>query len=142
MLSFAECDDNHTAPWDDQRRKYAEGEYSKYAKDGVYVAESEHSEYAEQYVRSWGRVQRVRLRGSIRWEKQWRASRHKGKWQRTSCQATISRIRVAYAVRGNDEPLTTIGDWATTFDDHEDAKGPTVRLIAPIATIHHRNEAP
>jgi hypothetical protein len=39
MLSFAECDDDHTAPRDDQRRKYAEVKYGEYAEDGVYVAE-------------------------------------------------------------------------------------------------------
>ncbi len=54
----------------------------------------------------------------------------------------ISRIRVAYAVQGNHEPRTTIGDWATTFNDREGAKAPKVRLIAPIAILHHCNEAP
>jgi hypothetical protein len=52
MLSFAECDDDHTTPRNDQRRKYAKVEYGKYAEDGVYIAESEHSEYAERHVRS------------------------------------------------------------------------------------------
>jgi hypothetical protein len=51
MLSFAECDDDHTAPRDDQQQ-YAEVEYGEYAEDGVYVAESEHSAYAERHVRS------------------------------------------------------------------------------------------
>ncbi len=52
MLSFAECNDDHTAPRDDQRRKYAKVKYGEYAEDGVYVAKSKHSEYAEWHVRS------------------------------------------------------------------------------------------
>jgi hypothetical protein len=48
----------------------------------------------------------------------------------------------AYAVQGNDEPLTTIGDWATTFDDSEGAKAITIKSIVPIAIPYHRNEAP
>jgi hypothetical protein len=45
----------------------------------------------------------------------------------------ISRIRAAYPVQGNKEPLTTIGDWATTFDDSEGAKTLTIKLITLIA---------
>ncbi len=59
-----------------------------------------------------------------------------------SCQATISRIRAAHAVQGNDEPLTTIGDWATTFGDCEGAKVLTIKSIAPIVIPYHHNEAP
>jgi hypothetical protein len=59
-----------------------------------------------------------------------------------SCQATISRIRAAYAVQGNDEPLTTIGDWATTFDNCEGAKALTIESIVPIVIPYQRNEAP
>jgi hypothetical protein len=44
MLSFAECNGNHSTPRNDQRRKYVKIEYSEYAEDGVYVAESKHSE--------------------------------------------------------------------------------------------------
>jgi hypothetical protein len=51
-------------------------------------------------------------------------------------------LRAAYAVQGKNKPLTTIGDWAMTFDDPEGAKAPTVKLIAPIAILHHCNEAP
>jgi hypothetical protein len=47
-----------------------------------------------------------------------------------------------YAVQGNDEPLTTIGDWATTYDDCEGAKALTIESIVPIAIPYHRNEAP
>jgi hypothetical protein len=38
MLSFAGCNNNHTAPLDDQRCKYAKVEYREYAEDGVYIA--------------------------------------------------------------------------------------------------------
>jgi hypothetical protein len=51
-------------------------------------------------------------------------------------------LRATYAVQGNNKPLATIGDWATTFDDHEGAKTSTVKLITPIAILHHCNEAP
>jgi hypothetical protein len=51
-------------------------------------------------------------------------------------------LRAAYAMQGNNEPLTTIGDWAKTFDDCEGNKAPTVKLISPIAIPHHCNEAP
>jgi hypothetical protein len=44
MLLFARCDDNHTMQCKDQWHKYAEVEYSEYTKDGMYVAESKHSE--------------------------------------------------------------------------------------------------
>jgi hypothetical protein len=49
--------------------------------------------------------------------------------------------KVTYAVQGSNEPLTTLGDWATSFDDREGAKAPTVRLIAPIAILHHCKSA-
>ena len=38
MLSFVGCDNDHTAPHDNQRHKYAEVEYGKYAEDGMYIA--------------------------------------------------------------------------------------------------------
>jgi hypothetical protein len=44
-------------------------------------------------------------------------------------------------MQGNNKPLATIVDWATTFDDHEGAKVPTVKLIAPIAILHHCKSA-
>ncbi len=51
-------------------------------------------------------------------------------------------LRTAHAVQGNDKPLTTIGDWATTFDNCEGAKALTIKSIAPIVIPYHRNEAP
>jgi hypothetical protein len=50
-------------------------------------------------------------------------------------------LRAAYAIQGNNEPLATMGVWATTFDDCEGAKVPTVKLIAPIAILHHCKSA-
>ena len=32
-------------------------------------------------------------------------------------------------MQGNNKPLTTIGDWATTFSDREGAKALTIKLI-------------
>ncbi len=54
MLLFAGCNDDFTAPRDDQRCKYAKVEYGEYTKDGmyiakgVYVAESRHGKYAKE----------------------------------------------------------------------------------------------
>jgi hypothetical protein len=42
-----------------------------------------------------------------------------------------------YAVQGNDEPLATKSNLATTFNDREGAKAPTVKLIALITTPNH-----
>jgi hypothetical protein len=47
-----------------------------------------------------------------------------------------------YAVQGNNKPLTTIGDWATTFDDHEGTNALMIKLIALIAIPYHCNEVP
>ncbi len=131
----------------------AEGRYGEYAKEAASVEEGHNEPLANKgndkplakngywagcedeplVTRAIGRVHHARGR---------RASCHKGKWPRTSCQATISRIRVAYAMWGNDEPLTTIGDWATIFDNGEGAKAPMVRLIAPNGILPHCNEVP
>ncbi len=45
-------------------------------------------------------------------------------------------------MQGNDEPLTTIGDWATTFNDCEVAKVLTIKLIMLIAISYHCSEVP
>ncbi len=56
VLSCAGFDDDHIAPRDDQRRKYAEVEYGEYAEDGMYiakgmyVAKGKYIEYAEDVV--------------------------------------------------------------------------------------------
>ena len=55
---------------------------------------------------------------------------------------TTKGLRTAYAVQGNEEPLTTIGDWATTYDNCEGAKALTIKSIALIAIPYHHNEAP
>jgi hypothetical protein len=48
-----------------------------------------------------------------------------------------------HAVQGNYKPLTTMGDWATTFNDHEGTKPLAINLIEPIAIPHHDcNKAP
>jgi hypothetical protein len=51
-------------------------------------------------------------------------------------------LRAAYAVQGNDKPLAKMGNWDTTFNNPELAKALMIKLIVPIATPHHRNEAP
>ncbi len=51
-------------------------------------------------------------------------------------------LRAAYAMQGNNKPLAKMGEWATTFDNHEGAKAPAVRLIASITTPHHCHGAP
>jgi hypothetical protein len=45
-------------------------------------------------------------------------------------------------VQGNNKPLTTVGDWARTFDYCKGTKVLTIKSIAPIAIPYHRNEAP
>jgi hypothetical protein len=45
-------------------------------------------------------------------------------------------------MQGNDKPLTTIGDWATTFDNREGTKVLTIKSIALIVIPNHCNEAP
>jgi hypothetical protein len=89
MLLFARCDGDRTAQCKDQQHKprlstvstpkkackhtkdgvyiakvmyVAKGKYIEYAKDGMYIANSEHSEYAVRHVRCPGRVWRVRRR--------------------------------------------------------------------------------
>ncbi len=64
----------------------------------------------------------------------------------TGLGATMSLLPqgqlAVYAVQGNDEPLTTTGDWAMTYDNCEGAKEITIKSIVPIAIPYHRNEAP
>ena len=62
MLLFARCDGDRTLQCKDQQHKYAKVEYSEYTKDGMYVADSEHSEYAVRHVPCPRRVWRVRQR--------------------------------------------------------------------------------
>ncbi len=56
MLSFAWCNDDHTAPHNNQQCKYAEVESGKYAKDGmhiakgVYVTKGKYIKYAKDIV--------------------------------------------------------------------------------------------
>jgi hypothetical protein len=50
MLLFTGCDDDHTAPHDNQRCKYAEVEYGKYAKDGMYITKGKYIECAKDGV--------------------------------------------------------------------------------------------
>jgi hypothetical protein len=47
MLSFAGCEDDHTVPHDDQRRKYAEVKYSEYTGDGMYIVKGKYIECAK-----------------------------------------------------------------------------------------------
>jgi hypothetical protein len=47
------------------------------------------------------------------------------------------RHKAAFAVQGNNKPLTPKSNWATTFDDCEGNKAPMVELIALIAILHH-----
>jgi hypothetical protein len=38
-------------------------------------------------------------------------------------------------MQGNDKPFTTVGDWATTFDNCEGAKVLMIKSIAPIVIL-------
>jgi hypothetical protein len=48
MLLFAGCNNDHTAPCNNKWWKYAKGEYSKYAKDGMYSAKGEYSKKSKE----------------------------------------------------------------------------------------------
>jgi hypothetical protein len=99
MLLFAGCDDDHTAPHNDQRRKYAEVEYGKYAKDGVYiakgmyVAKGKYVEYAKDvlYV----------TKGEY------------GKYAKEDASVEEGHNE-PLAKEGNDKPLAKDGDWLGT----------------------------
>jgi hypothetical protein len=102
MLSFAGCDDDHTAPCIDQRRKYAEVKYDEYAEDGVYiakgvyVAKGENSEYTEDGV-----------------------SVAKGEYSEYAKEdASVEEgHNEPLAKEGDDEPLAKNGDWAGCDDE-------------------------
>ncbi len=51
-------------------------------------------------------------------------------------------LRAVNTVQGNNKPLTTIGDWAMTFDNCEGAKALRIKLIIPITIPYHCNEVP
>ncbi len=144
------------------------GEYSKYAKDSVYSAEGKYSKNTKEVASvkeghnkplakegeneplakngAWAgyddELLTTRAIGHIRHARQWQASHHKGKWPCRLCQAIMCCIRAVYAMQGNDEPLTLIGDWAMTFNNREGTKALTIKLTVVIAIPHSRNEAP
>jgi hypothetical protein len=96
MLSFAGCNDNCTAPRNDQRRKYAKVEYGEYAEDGMYiakgmyVAEGRHGEYAKEAASvEEGHNKPLAKEGDDEPLAK-EASHHKGNWPRTPCKATTS----------------------------------------------------
>jgi hypothetical protein len=100
MLSFAGCDDNHITPRNNQRRKYAEVKYSKYAKDGVYiakgvyVAKGKYIEYVKDVVYS-----------------------AKGKYSKNAKEdASVKKgHNMPLAKEGNNVPLAKDGNWLGTI---------------------------
>jgi hypothetical protein len=156
MLSFTGCDDDHTAPHNDQ--KYAEVVYGKYAKDGVYiakgvyVAKGKYIEYAkdvvylaegeyDEYAKEDASVEEGHNEPLAK-EGDDEPLAKDGDWLGTTMSPLPQRQSAVYAVQGNNYPLTTIGDWATTYDNCEGAKALTIKLIVPIASPYHRNEVP
>jgi hypothetical protein len=97
MLLFAGCDDDHIAPHDNQRCKYAEVEYGKYAKDSMYIAKSmyvtkgKYIEYAKDSV-----------------------YHAKGKYGEYALEAASVKEghNKPLAKKGDDKPLAKNGDWA------------------------------
>ena len=79
----------------------------------------------------------TRAIGHVRHARWSQASCHEDRWLCTPCQVATSCIRVAYTMQGNNKPLTTTGDWATTFKDHEGTKALTNKLI-----VLNRNPLP
>jgi hypothetical protein len=102
MLSCAGCDDDHIAPRDDQRHKYAEVEYGEYAEDGMYitkgmyVAKGKYIEYAEDvaYV----------------------AEGEYGEYAKEDASVEEGHNE-PLAKEGDDEPLAKNGDWAGCDDE-------------------------
>jgi hypothetical protein len=169
MLSFAGCNDDHTAPHDNQRCKYAEVEYGKYAKDGMYIAKGKYIECAKdgmynakgrygEYAKEAASVEEGHNKPLAKKGDGEPLAKY-GYWLGTTTSPlpqgqlaayvmqdnkeplTTKGFRTVYAVQGNNKPLATKSNWATTFDDHEGAKAPMVKLIMPIMIPHHRNKA-
>jgi hypothetical protein len=130
----------------------AKGLYSKYAEDGVYVAKGEYSKNAEEDASvKEGHNKPLTKEGNNK------PLAKDGNWlgmtmsslpqvQLAACvmqddnePLATKGLMTAYTVQGNDKPLTTIGDWATTFDDSEGAKVLTIKLIMLIVISYHCN---
>jgi hypothetical protein len=93
MLLFAGCDDDHTAPHDDQRRKYAKVEYGEYAEDGIYIAKGKYIECAEDGV--------------------YDAEGRYGEYAKEAASVEEGHNE-PLAKEGDDEPLAKDGDWLGT----------------------------
>jgi hypothetical protein len=150
MLLFTGCNNDHTAPHDNQQRKYAEVEYSEYAKDGMYIAkgkyiecpkdimydiEGRYGKYAKEDASiKEGHNEPLAKEGDNEplakdgnWLGKTMSPLPQGQlamyvMQDNNEPLATKGLRTAYAMQGNNKHLTTIGDWATTFDDCEGAK--------------------
>jgi hypothetical protein len=125
MLLCAGCDDDHIAPRDDQRCKYAEvdygeyaedgmhiakgmyvakGKYIEYAKDVVYVAEGEYGEYAKEEASvEEGHNEPLAKEGNDG------PLAKDGDWLGTTMSPLPKGQLAAYVMQDDDEPLTTKG---------------------------------
>ncbi len=102
----------------------AKGEYSKYAEDGVYSAKGKYSKKAKEDASvEEGHNEPLAKEGNDK------PFAKDGNWLGTTMSPLPQGQLAAYTVQCNNEPLTTIGDWDTTFNDHEGAKALTIKLI-------------
>jgi hypothetical protein len=131
------------------------GECSKYAEDSAYVAKGEYSENAEEDASvEEGHNKPLAIEGNneplakdSNWLGMTMSPLPQGQlaayvMQEDNEPLATKDLRTAYVVQGNDKPFTTIGDWATTFNDCEGAKVLTIKSITPIVIPYHCNEAP
>jgi hypothetical protein len=185
MLLFVGCNNDHTAPPDDQWRKYAEVKYGKYDKDGVYIAKGayvtkgKYIEYAEDvvYVVTKGKYGKYAKEDTsieeghnkpLAKEGNGKPLAKDGNWLGTTMSPLPQGQLDAYVMRDDDEPLTTRASdclrharqrqaalgprmpcKATTspspqymtFNNCEGTKALTIKLIKPIVSAYHCNEA-
>jgi hypothetical protein len=102
MLSSAGCDDDCTAPHDNQRRKYAEVKYGEYTRDGMYiakgmyVAKGKYIEYTKDVV--------------------YVPEGEYGKYAKEDASVKEGHNK-PLAKEGDNEPLAKDGDWAGCNDE-------------------------
>ena len=128
MLLLARCNNDCTAQCKDQWRKYAKVEYIEYTKDVVYVAKGKYDKSTPKEIPSVEEghnkpLTKEGLDEPLAKDGNWLSTtmsplpqgqltayvmqdddEHLATRTWTSCQATINRSRVTYALQGNNEP--------------------------------------
>ncbi len=170
LYCCAGCNDDHAAPCNDQRLKYADTlkmvctspkactlpkASTLSMPNGVYVIKGEYGKYAKEDASvKEGHNKHLTKEGDNK------PLAKDGNWLGTTMSPlpqgqlavyimhdnnqpiATKGLRTVYAMQGNNEPLITIGDWAMTFNDCEGTKALMIELVAPIVTPYHCNEVP